>query len=207
MTWKKTLDVSNRLSILCSLCICRPFTVQCVIFVPRLGGSMAALVSVVFMFSQLWWRAADSLSCLQLSSLPWHQSTEQNLQYTSLPWSVSNFFTQSSNFRYYESFMSIKTRFDGLWFLFLKMWAALLADFTGSVIMEKAALSAALRSVEKKAATLTVVKKAATVPLRPTNIVDSAYRWVSQPVKAQLTKLYTYWLFNVYVSGVPMSGG
>lgn len=57
---------------------------------------------------------------------------------------------------------------------FVQMWAALLADFTGSVNMEKAAPLAVLRSVEKRAVTLMAVRKAATVPPRPTNTMDFA---------------------------------
>lgn len=59
-------------------------------------------------------------------------------------------------------------------YIFVQMWAALLADFTGSVNMEKAAPLAVLRSVEKRGATLMAVRKAATVPLRPTNTMGFA---------------------------------
>lgn len=57
-------------------------------------------------------------------------------------------------------------------------WAALLAGCTGSVNEEKVVLSAALRSAAGRDATLTAVRKAATVPCTPTNTVDSAYRSV-----------------------------
>lgn len=70
--------------------------------------------------------------------------------------------------------MSINSSFVLTLYNFVQMWAAPLADFTGSVNMEKAAPLAVLRSVEKRAATLTAVKKAATAPPTPTNTMDFA---------------------------------
>lgn len=56
-----------------------------VFFFSRLSGQVAALVSVVCVFSELRWRAAVPLSSLQLSTMQRPQSPEQDLQHPSLP--------------------------------------------------------------------------------------------------------------------------
>lgn len=49
------------------------------VFASRLGGPLAALVSVVRVFRHLWWRAAIPISYLQLYNLQRRQTTEQDL--------------------------------------------------------------------------------------------------------------------------------
>lgn len=59
-----------------------------------------------------------------------------------------------------------------------KMWAAPPVSCTGSVSVERAVPSAALRSVAERAATLTAVRKAVTAPHTPTSTVERVHRWV-----------------------------
>lgn len=60
----------------------------------------------------------------------------------------------------------------------VQMWAALLGGCIGSVNEAKAVLTAALRSAAGRDATMTAVRKAATVPCTPTTTAASAYRCV-----------------------------
>lgn len=56
----------------------------------------------------------------------------------------------------------------------MQRWAALLAGCTGNVSAVRAVPSVVLKSAAERAAILTAVRRAATVPRKPTNTLDSA---------------------------------